>query len=621
MEQVDVAIIGAGWHGIAAAKTYQSAYPSQSLVILDSASSVGGVWAKERLYQDLRANNVVGSYEMSDLPMAQEQFGVGLKQGQMIPGDMVHAYMEAYVQELGLVDKLRLNCCVEKAEYTEDCEWVLTLAIREEEGEGRPADTKTKPEAKSVGRVLMKTSKLIVATGLTSQPFMPRFEGEAEFKAQGQALVFHVRDFAMHEKRGSLKPDDSRVTVLGGSKSAFDVVYSCATRGMVVHWVIRKSGYGPNWISPAYVGPGRFKRLLESLPGTRLLSLFSPCAWNREGRGPFYAWLHRSWLGRKLVDWFWALIEQDLLRKNRYNEHPATKKLKPWASPFWVATSLGILNYPTDFFDLVRDGKVRVHIADIERLADGGYIYLSNNERIATDALICCTGWEETPGIQFLPEDVSNRLGFPGSPDILTEQLLEVNQLIPGQFPKLKAQPPLKKKREVVTAGERHPIRLARFMVPPAMLADRSIVFVGYAQTFNTTLLAEIQALWAAAYLNNELAHASPFSATKGATSSKEGFPGYDHILRETALHTEFGKWRCPRTNGRHVYPNFVFDVLPYIDMLLGDLGVSPRRKSSTWAHWMEPHGVRDYQGLVEEWKVATGRRGTEDHEGKGKAS
>ena len=148
-------------------------------------------------------------------------------------------------------------------------------------------------------------------------------------------------------------------------------------------------------------------------------------------------------------------------------------------------------------------------------------------------------------------------------------------------------------------------------MVPPGMLADRSIVFLGYAQTFHTTLLAEVQALWAAAYLNNELAHASPFSATKGATSSRECLPGNDHILHETALHTEFGKWRSPRTNGGHVYPNFVFDVLPYIDMLLGDLGVSPRRKSSAWAHWMEPHGMRDYTGLVEEWKEATGRRET----------
>ncbi|KAL4798681.1 hypothetical protein BDV19DRAFT_396565 [Aspergillus venezuelensis] len=611
MEQVDVAIIGAGWHGIAAAKAYTAAYPSQSLVILDSASSVGGVWAKERLYHGLRANNVVGSYELSDLPMAQERFGVGLKQGDKIPGDVVHAYMEAYVQDFGLVDKIRLGCSVEKAEYTEDREWVLTLAIREGEWEGQPADMKTKPKAKLVSKVLMKTSKLIVAAGLTSQPFMPRFEGEAEFGAQGQALIFHVRDFAMHEKRGALKPDDSRVTVLGGSKSAFDVVYSCATRGMAVDWVIRASGYGPNWISPAYVGQGRFKQLLESLPGTRLLSLFSPCAWNREGRGHFYAWLHGSWLGRKLVDWFWALIEQDLLRTNRYSEHPAMEKLKPWASPFWVATSLEILNYPTDFFDLVRDGKVRTEAIS----------YLSNNESIVTDALICCTSWEETPGIQFLPQDVSNRLGFPGSPDVLTENLREVNQLIPDQFPKLKPQPPLKRKREVVAAGEDHPIRLARFMVPPAMLADRSIVFLGYAQTFNTTLLAEIQALWAVAYLNNELAQVSPFSTPNGDTSPKEGLSGNDHILHETALHTEFGKWRSPRANGGHAYPNFVFDVLPYIDMLLGDLSVSPRRKSSTWAHWMEPHGVKDYTGLVEEWRVAIGRRETKDHKGKGRAN
>lgn len=39
---------------------------------------------------------------------------------------------------------------------------------------------------------------------------------------------------------------ERQVTVLGGSKSAYDAVYMFASNGFAVHWVIRKSGYGPS---------------------------------------------------------------------------------------------------------------------------------------------------------------------------------------------------------------------------------------------------------------------------------------------------------------------------------------------------------------------------------------
>jgi dimethylaniline monooxygenase (N-oxide forming) len=38
----DVIIIGAGWHGLQAAKTYLAIKPSDDLTIIDSDSGVGG---------------------------------------------------------------------------------------------------------------------------------------------------------------------------------------------------------------------------------------------------------------------------------------------------------------------------------------------------------------------------------------------------------------------------------------------------------------------------------------------------------------------------------------------------------------------------------------------------
>jgi cation diffusion facilitator CzcD-associated flavoprotein CzcO len=51
MESLDLVVIGAGWSGLVAAKTYLEVKPSSKVIVLDSESSVGGVWTKHRLYK------------------------------------------------------------------------------------------------------------------------------------------------------------------------------------------------------------------------------------------------------------------------------------------------------------------------------------------------------------------------------------------------------------------------------------------------------------------------------------------------------------------------------------------------------------------------------------------
>ena len=58
METTELLIVGAGLRGIAMAKTYHEVHPKADMIIMDSAETVGGVWAKARLYPGLRANNV-----------------------------------------------------------------------------------------------------------------------------------------------------------------------------------------------------------------------------------------------------------------------------------------------------------------------------------------------------------------------------------------------------------------------------------------------------------------------------------------------------------------------------------------------------------------------------------
>ncbi|KAJ2961270.1 hypothetical protein NQZ79_g3527 [Umbelopsis isabellina] len=579
MEKVDLVVIGAGFHGLAAAKTYLEVNPDAKVVVLDAEASVGGVWAKERIYRGLKSNNLLGTYEFSDFPMDPATFGV--KPGQHIPGEIVHAYLAEYAEHFGFTEKIRLNSKVETVTHQEDGTWKLAIE-------------------NSVGSLI--TRKLIVATGLTSRPFLPDFQGQEMF----QTPLFHCRDMPMFEK--DLLQNGKRATVFGASKSAWDAVYTCATSGLQVDWVIRESGHGPVWMAPPYVTP--LKKWLEKLVTTRFLTWFSPCIWgDSDGYGYVRSLLHGTWVGRKIVDTFWGILGQDVIDLNGYDKHPETSKLKPWISPFWIATSLSILNYPTDFFEYVRNGTVRVHVADIKHLTSKT-VHLSTDEELPTDALICSTGWRCSPPVKFLPEGIEHELGLPWSKDILDQQLVkDADDEIFNRFPRLRDQPTINPKYKPISNESdvfvSHPFRLTRFMIPPSMIKERSIAFMGMTSTIDTTIVAQAQALWATAYFNDKLSVvANAHRPSKADAFTKDNDSEMTDIEWETALHTQFCKWRYPGGFGKR-YPDFVFDAIPYIDLLLKDLGLPNHRKNGRLAEIFDPYGAKDYRGLTQEWQSA----------------
>ncbi|KAN0067662.1 hypothetical protein V8E54_014227 [Elaphomyces granulatus] len=588
MESLDLVVIGAGWNGLVAAKTYLEVNPSSKVVVLDSESSVGGVWTKHRLYKGLRTNNLLGTYEYSDFPMDESTFDV--KPGEHIPGNVLQLYFEKYVAHFQLTDKIRLGSKVERAERKPDGKWRLT--IRGIHGG-------------AVEDVVLETSKLVVATGLTTEPFLPTFSGQDSFDAP----LFHCRDFAIHEDE--VLQVGKRVAILGGTKFAWDVAYACATSGAQVNWIIRESGHGPAWMAPPYVSP--LKKWLEKLATTRFLTWFSPCIWgDADGFGIVRYFLHGTWLGRKMVDVFWKIMANDVIQLNGYDSHPEVGKLKPWVSPFWTATSLGILNYPTNFFDYVKSGSIKIHIADIDHLSHRT-IHLTTGEEIPASAFVCATGWKSTPNIEFLPRGIDKELGFPGSPDPIDKDLVKrADDEILRRFPRLRDQPAVNPKHralaEDAASESPHPIRLIRFMVPLSTFKERSIVFLGTTLSINIALISQLQALWATAYFDdklvNPLMHVRRGSIEDDNIDRKPIKKSADLDLKwETALQTQFGKWRCPGGLGKR-NPDFVFDGVPYMDLLLKDLGLQSHRKSNLFTECFQPYGPSDYRGLVDEWKA-----------------
>ena len=573
------------------AKTYTEVCPHAELLILDSASSIGGVWAKERLYPGLKTNNLIGSYEFGDFPMHSEQYG--MKSGQHIPGAVVHEYLSRFAIHFNLWSRLRLEKRVESAELRKDGEWLLSISST-----GAGSD---------LSEWSVVTKRLVIATGLTSEPFVPQFSGQKTF----QRNILHSRELKSRAKDIEAAND---VVVLGGNKSAWDACYSAAMAGAHVSMVMRPSGGGPSWVWPRFFTP--FKFSIQRLATTRFFTWFDPCIW---GDADGFCWirylLHRTWFGRKIVSMFWKLLGYIVWRANGYNEHPELRKLKPWTSTFWMGNSLGIHNYDSNWFDFVKKGRISIHIADVVSLSEDT-VNLSDGTELAADTLVCCTGWKVIPPIKFFPEHLAFDLGFPAhdrddgdlNGSAKNQILDERPALQRGPKRSLPISPDPTNLESKKIEGHLTPYRLYRFLVPfeRRFLEQRNFAMIGAHLAINATMVAQAQALWITAFFQDEIEHLKPSRIS------------HDTVRRDTILHSEFGKLRHPPEAGGagQRCPDLVFDGLPYIDLILKDIGANRFRKGGGWREVFDRYMPGDYKDLVKEWKEQHAAAGDADQRG-----
>ncbi|MCJ1435278.1 hypothetical protein MMC27_004650 [Xylographa pallens] len=612
-------ILGAGISGLAAASTFHRCAPSSPLLIVDANASIGGVWATENLYPGLKSNNLLGTYEYSDFPMRGEEYGV--KVGEHIPGTVIHEYMERFVDWAGLREHLRLRTRVLGAEETEGGKgWVVKCVEIREDGAQKHYE--------------VRCEKLVVATGVTCVPMPIRFAGQETFDAP----IVNFASLAKVAKTLVADENVKHVTIHGGSKAAHDCVYMFARSGKQVTWVIRCSGHGPSWMAPAYVYLGPFRCWLEKLTTTRFFTWLSPCVWgDADGFGWIRGCLHGTKVGRKLVDGFWGKLSEETLKQAGLSDgNEELKKLVPIENAFWYAGGLGILSYEEDVYDFVRSGAVKVVRKDVASLESGGMVRFADGEVVETDVLICSGGWRFDSGVLLGPEVKLSGWGVPSSKysrgqkgdwEALNER---ADKEILERFPRL-ATGPVRDQESLlldpVDAGitkqgspkekeEYAPWRLWRGIAPPSQVVgdERNLVFLGMLFNITTVVRAEIASLWAHAYLHDLLKQPLASLSTKDKAGLEIDCPGLegdakaqqqatDRVMYDTALFNRFGKWRCAMGYGARV-PDFVFDSVPFFDLLLGDLGLRSWRKGWGWVGEVfgGSYGQSDYKGLVDEW-------------------
>lgn len=178
--------------------------------------------------------------------MTPEVYGV--KPDEHIPGEVLHRYLTDFAKKFGMFSRTQFKTKVQSVEATPNG-YNVTVSTEK-------------------GQQVLETKKLIIATGLTSEPNFPQYPGKEDFGGP----YFHAKDFRGND---STVKTAEHVVIVGAGKSAFDAAYAYADAGVHVDMVVRQNGKGPVYISKPYVMGGKSR--LEKLLSVRWMTWFSPC--------------------------------------------------------------------------------------------------------------------------------------------------------------------------------------------------------------------------------------------------------------------------------------------------------------------------------------------------------
>jgi hypothetical protein len=200
-----ICIIGAGFSGLAAAKTFhERGIPFDCL---EREKDIGGLWNE--------ATNTGVVYDSTYLVSSRKYTAFGdYPMPDEYPTYPSHrealAYLRNYAQEFGVLDRVELNTTVEHAERTQGG-WRVQI-----KGEARPRFYRA----------------LVIASGHHDVPRVPKIPG----KFTGE--IMHSRDY-----RSVKQLADKRVVVVGAGNSACDIVVDATAVARSVHQSMRRGTY------------------------------------------------------------------------------------------------------------------------------------------------------------------------------------------------------------------------------------------------------------------------------------------------------------------------------------------------------------------------------------------
>ena len=650
----DVIVVGAGVQGLIAAKTFLQCHPALKLGILDSAESIGGVWRKEALYPELRTNNLRGTFEFNDFSLPDD---LGVRFGEHLPGAVVNEYLCRYAERHNLLEYCTFGTKVEGCERVQDQWEVQCLSMRDQSSR-----YKITCEKLVIATGLSSSPAPLELKG--SEDFQSPIINFASLAKEHQKLldpsIKHVAVFgggkAAYDTIYLLAVHGKRITwiIRASGHGPVWMTHPKAWIGPTKLWLERVvTARLISFLSPCLWGPADgFGWMRSFFHNTQLgrwivQAFYSKLSYEtlyQQGLldddivKPLIPDENASWYGAGFSVLNYPTNILDFVRNGQVQI--VRKDIETLGAPNLIHFS---------------DDSPAVQVDAL--ICTTGWSYALPFD-LKPYTLHASLG---IPSLEYSKPQTSAWAKYEAAAD--AEVLSRFPSLARAPQPKHGPSPTRADlstdhvPTEVEKIQQMTPWRLWRGVAPPGLAAapekERSIVFLGMLLSIHTVLRSEMQALWAWAWMNGFITPSSSFPLTARTknedvlpppppeevdplltpwlqeTSSfttpadPHGLRGpkqqqqqqqqqqqkasetYRPIFYDTALFNRGCRWRAPYGYGSR-YPDFMFDGLPYFDLLLRDLGLRFWRKGRTMLGEMFSGGYlpKDYRGVVEEWKA-----------------
>lgn len=357
-----IGIVGAGFGGLSAARVFTAL--GYQVCLYEKEPDVGGVWSASRRYPGLTTQNPRSTYALSDFPMPADY-------PEWPSGKQVQAYMQSYAEHFGLAGAIHLNAEVVEASYRHQAgQWQLGIDKKSADGSRQTLEE--------------QCDYLIIANGIFSVPFIPRYPGADEFVANGGVICHTSQLTDQRIVKGK------HVLVVGYGKSSCDVANALAGTAKSTTVIARHL----IWKLPKMLGNVlNYKHLF--------LTRLSEALFRYIRLRGFEKFLHGvgNPLRRSLLNSVEFIVEKQL-RLRRLGLHPH----KPLET---IARST--VSLVTDgFFEKIARGELDIRReTEISRLS-AGRAELSDGHSLPADIVVCGTGWQQT--CPFLDSDIMDKV-------------------------------------------------------------------------------------------------------------------------------------------------------------------------------------------------------------------
>jgi cation diffusion facilitator CzcD-associated flavoprotein CzcO len=211
--RIKIAIVGAGWMGIGCLRVLKDS--GYQVDVYEKNNDLGGVWHPDNNYANLKCHNPANAVEFYDYALPDN-----IDRTQRLTSSQLFSYLKNYAVDKELTPHFHFSHQVTSLDYQSAEKSILLEALD--------------PQKK----LIQKTYDYVIYTNVFTNKHLPSFLQSDLFSGD----IIHSMN-ATSERLNQAMSEDKKITVIGGSKTATDLILYFSNHGYQVNWLYRE----PYW--------------------------------------------------------------------------------------------------------------------------------------------------------------------------------------------------------------------------------------------------------------------------------------------------------------------------------------------------------------------------------------